>query len=28
MERFLESENERTYRGDGRLGDAIRRAFS
>jgi molecular chaperone DnaJ len=28
MERFRDSENERTYRGDGRLGDAIRRAFS
>ena len=28
MERFRDSESERTYRGDGRLGDAIRRAFS
>jgi molecular chaperone DnaJ len=28
MERFRDSEDERTYRGDGRLGDAIRRAFS
>jgi molecular chaperone DnaJ len=28
MERFRDSENEKTYRSDGRLGDAIRRAFS
>jgi molecular chaperone DnaJ len=28
MERFRDSEDERTYRGDSRLGDAIRRAFS
>jgi hypothetical protein len=28
IERFRDSEDERTYRNEGRLGDAIRRAFS
>ena len=28
MERFRDSEDERTYKNEGRLGDAIRRAFS